>query len=379
MKRSSVFDLRLHGGKAPPWLVSRMRTLAKPILELIVLEYGVKRLLEFLADPFWFQGFSYVLGYDWDSSGVTTVTTGVLREVLSEELGVLVAGGKGKLGLKTPEHIRGIGEVFGFSDSKVRELIRASFLSAKVDNAVLQDGHSLYHHSMIIDKYGDWVVIQQGMNPKFKSARRYHWISKGLKSFVVDPREIVGDIRLPFALDMSSSSSLEAQRVSVDIVKEGITQLRKDYSSIVRLQKKTYTLDTFFEVNKKEEILHSELIRGKIIPVKINWKALREAYEIQPKDYEALISIKGIGPGTIRALALISELIYNAEVSWKDPIRYTFAHGGKDGVPYPVNVKRMERVAEILESIIEDVKIGKTEKKKMLKKLSRLIKLPLMV
>jgi len=372
MKKTGVVELKLHGGKAPPWLVSRMRKLAKPLLELIVMNFGVKTLLERIADPLWFQALSYVLGYDWDSSGVTTVTVGVLREVLSPDVGVMVAGGKGKRSLQAPEDIVKISREFGFSEQKTNLLIRASRLAAKVDNAVLQDEHQLYHHAMFVSKHGDWAIIQQGMCPKSKTARRYHWISYGLKSFVVDPHEIIGDVRLPWVLDMASSGSLEAQKISVDIVKEGVDQFRRDFNTLTRLAKGLTSLDMFLS-KQRIRIEPRHKIIAKIIPMRINWDALNRAYEIQPRNYEELVEIRGLGPGTIRALALIAELIYDAEVSWRDPIRYTYAHGGKDGVPYPVNVKRMEKVAEFLEDIIEDLRVGRREKLEMLKRLSRLV------
>jgi len=372
MKKTAVFELRLHDGKAPPWLISRMRKLARPIFEIIILEYGRKELLKRLADPLWFQALSYVLGYDWDSSGVTTVTTGVLREVLSPDLGIMMAGGKGKRSLEAPNDIVKIGEEFGFSESKINELVRASRLVAKVDNAVLQDEHQIYHHAFFVDKDGDWTVIQQGMCPRLRTARRYHWTSLNLKSFVIDPHEIIGEIKLPFALNMASKESIEAQKVSVDLVKEGVSRIKRDYSNLLRLARRETILDVFLK-GKKIEIKPTPEVIVKILPVRVNWNALKKAYEIQPKTYEELVEIRGIGPGTIRALALVAELIYEAEVSWKDPLRYTFAHGGKDRIPYPVNVKRMEKVAEFLEDVIEEIKLGKKEKQEMLKRLSKLV------
>ena len=372
MKKTAVFELRLHDGKAPPWLISRMRKLARPIFEIIILEYGRKELLKRLADPLWFQALSYVLGYDWDSSGVTTVTTGVLREVLSPDLGIMMAGGKGKRSLEAPNDIVKIGEEFGFSESKINELVRASRLVAKVDNAVLQDEHQIYHHAFFVDKDGDWTVIQQGMCPRLRTARRYHWTSLNLKSFVIDPHEIIGEIKLPFALNMASKESIEAQKVSVDLVKEGVSRIKRDYSNLLRMARRETILDAFLE-GKKIEIKPTPEVIVKILPVRVNWNALKKAYEIQPKTYEELVEIRGIGPGTIRALALVAELIYEAEVSWKDPLRYTFAHGGKDRIPYPVNVKRMEKVAEFLEDVIEEIKLGKKEKQEMLKRLSKLV------
>lgn len=383
-RRYATFDLILHGGKAPPWLVSRMKKLGKAILTVIVEEFGHKDLLTRLADPMWFQALSYVLGYDWNSSGVTTVVTGVLREILSPDLGILVAGGKGKRSLEAPNDIVKIGEIFGFTDSKVLRLIRSSRLIAKVDNALVQDGHTIYHHAMFIDKHGDWIVIQQGMNPDMKTARRYHWCSYGLKSFVIEPHKgICGDLKLPFVLNMVSRNSLEGQKVAVDLVNEGVNQIKNDLNLLFRYANKVADLTSFLSEEEErvisvdmEKLARYEregLVKLAILRRKVNWKALKQAYEISPKSYEELVEIRGIGPRTVRALALIAELIYNAEISWKDPLRYTFAVGGKDRVPYPVNVKRMEKVAEFLMQAIEEAKIGKKDKIKALKRLSKLV------
>lgn len=372
MHRSGVFDLKLHGGKAPPWLVRRMKKLAKSIIQIIISEFGVNNFLERLADPLWFQAFSYVLGYDWDSSGVTTVTTGVIKSVLSEEFGVLGAGGKGSRSLKTLDEIESIGRVFDFDEEKISELKRASKLAAKVDNAVLQDNHSLYHHTMFISERGDWVIIQQGMFPKLKSARRYHWYSSKLKSFVIDPHKIIGTLKLPFVLNMASKDSTEAQKVSVDLIKEGVNQIRKDYGLLLALTKKTRPLETFFGCTNTR-IPKMDTLHISIIPMRIDWRVLEKAYEVQPDSYEELIELRGLGPGLIRALALIAELIYDAKVSWFDPLRYTYAHGGKDGIPYPVNIKRMEKSIRFLEDIIEDIKLNKKEKARILQKLARLL------
>ncbi|MHA1617108.1 MAG: DUF763 domain-containing protein [Candidatus Njordarchaeales archaeon] len=376
MRRVATFDLPLHGGKAPQWLIIRMKKLGKAITEIIIEEFGPKELLKRLSDPLWFQALSYVLGYDWNSSGTTTVLTGVLREILEPNMGILVAGGKGKRALDTPADITRIGEIFSFSSSRVNELIRASRLAAKVDNALVQDNHSIYHHAMFIAKDGTWAIVQQGMSVELKSARRYHWISEGLKSFVVDPHSgISGSVKLPFILNLASKDSIEAQKISVDLVKEGVKNIRRDLQKISRATLGIRDITLYFSNGGARENISRSIseVNIRILPMKVNWQALEKAYELQPKDYEELISIRGIGPGTLRALALIAELIYDARVCWRDPLRYTFAMGGKDGVPYPVNVKRMEKVAGFLEDIIRDLRIGNSEKVKLLKRLSKLI------
>ena len=374
MRKTATFDLILHGGKAPPWLVSRMKKLGKAILRIIIEECGRVELLRRLSDPLWFQALSYVLGYDWNSSGVTTVMTGVLREILTPDMGIMLAGGKGKRSLQTPEDIRRIGEIFGFSESKINELIKASRLVAKVDNAVLQDGYSLYHHAMLIDRDGLWAVIQQGMNVENKTARRYHWLSEKIKSFVIEPHEgIIGEIKLPFVLDMTSKRSLEAQKISVDLVNEGLSRIKNDIAKLIRISKGIPSLMSFVDRSAEEKRLLPSIKIKILRNIRVDWNALKKAYELSPKDYQELISIKGIGPGTIRALALIAELIYRAEVSWRDPLRYTFAVGGKDRVPYPVNIKRMEILSGILEDALREAKLGRKEKLMVLRRLSRLL------
>lgn len=372
-KRTATLDLLLHGGKAPSWLLRRMKRLGRIISEIIITEFGIDEFLIRLSDPLWFQAFAYVLGYDWDSSGVTTVLSGVLKSVLNEDLGILVAGGKGKRSLDAPNEIKKIGEIFGFSQKTIQDFVRISKLVAKVDNALIQDDHQLYHHTIFISRKKDWIVIQQGMNVREKTARRYHWSSTNLKSFVVEPHTgILGDNKLPFVLDLTSSKSLEAQKISIDLIKDGVNVIRRDLSKLNALKNRNMTLDSYF-INQQIKLPNMKHIHIRFLPRRVNWEALKKAYEISPKTFEEFVEIEGIGPGTLRALALVAELIYDANVSWVDPIRYTFAHGGKDGIPYPVNVKRMETVIEKLEDILEDLKINKREKADMLKRLSKLL------
>lgn len=373
MRRYATFDLPLHDGKAPAWLVARMKKLGRAIIDVILEEFGYRELLTRLADPLWFQALGMVLGYDWHSSGVTTVLTGVLREILTPDTGIMVAGGKGRRSLRTPEDIERIGREFGFSERRVEELKRASLLAAKVDNACVQDGHQLYHHAMFVAKDGSWVIVQQGMNPERRTARRYHWCSEGLRSFVIDPHSgIIGDgPPLPFVLNMASSHSVEAQHISVDLVNEGVQRIKNDLAELRRLATRTARIDEI--LSGKPLSRPSVEVKLAILPTRVNWEALKRAYELQPRSYEELIAVRGLGPQTIRALALIAELIYNAEVCWRDPIRYSFAHGGKDRVPYPVNVKRMEETADFLRRTIEEARLGHREKLDALRRLSKLL------
>jgi hypothetical protein len=346
-----------------------MIRLAREIATIIINEYGRDTFLRRLADPFWFQALGCVLGYDWHSSGVTTVLTGVLKNALRpEEHGLAVCGGKGKTSLQTPTEISQVAEKFGFSTDKVERLRYASRMSAKVDNTAIQAGYPLYHHAFILAEDGEWAVIQQGMNIKDRTARRYHWLSEHVRNFVLEPHDaIVGDTKREIALDMTSKQSRNCQKVSTDIAKEKPEKIMRQLQSIRPAHQSS--LKRWIPEAKWKEYVVDVLY----LPRNLNWKALKRAYEFQPKNYEELLNIKGIGPATVRGLSLISELIYGEPPSWRDPVRYSFAYGGKDGVPYPVNRKAMDQSIKILENVIQNAKINRKEKLRSLQRLRRYI------
>ncbi len=350
-----MVDLPLHGGSAPYWLVKRMKSLAHAMLELIVDEYGVDGLIEKLADPLWFQSLSCALAYDWHSSGTTTVVCGVLKSVINPaEFGIGIAGGKGKASKNTLLDIDAIGDKMGFSDSKIEELKYASRISAKVDNACVQDGYQLYHHSMIISEKGEWAVIQQGMNPGNKYARRYHWLSSALKSYEEEPHKgIVGVQREEEVLDMTSKGSRSCKDTSIDLVNTGTGELERLYKELGGAKRLREGQRTLFDLVSKDRVKKVALYR---LPKRVNWDALRVAYDRQPANYEQFLCVRGVGPATVRALALISELIYGEKPSWSDPVKYSFAFGGKDGVPYPVDRGTMDETAEILGDVMKEAK-----------------------
>lgn len=356
--KTGITDLPLHYGSCPAWLFQRMKKLGKAITEIIVIEYGKDEFLRRISDPFFFQSFACVLGFDWHSSGVTTTLTGALKEASLKELGIAVLGGKGKASRKTPDEIEALAEEFSFTDKKIEELKKASKLAAKVDNVALQDGFELYHHSFIVTEEGKWAVIQQGMNLETKYARRYHWLSEKVKSFVNEPHlAICCDFKCK-PLNMVAKESEEARKCSVDLVKDNPIHLKK-YLVPNREQK---TIFKYLKMPSQHEI---ELD---------NYKALQEAFEKQPKNYEELLQIKGIGAKTVRALALISNLIFGSEVSWRDPVKYSFAHGGKDGHPYPVDRKTYEESIELLQDAIQQAKLNKREKIEAFKRLNFFLK-----
>jgi len=343
MKKSGIADLPLHSGRAPRWLFERMVELADAITEVIVMEYGEEEFLRRISDPFWFQAFSCVLGFDWHSSGTTTTTTGALKVALKpEKHGIAVCGGKGKVALKTPEEIKMLP-----MDVDHEELIRISRMTTKVDNSCVQDGYSLYHHTIFVTEDGKWAVVQQGMGNSY--ARRYHWLSENVRSFVETPHTgILAEKFEDRVLDMTSKENEEIRKASVDVV--------RDLPSVLR------------EVKSLRMPPHHELRETDLSERAL--KVLAKIHELQPSSYEELVSLRGAGPKTIRSLALISSLIYGEEISWKDPAKYSYAHGGKDGTPYPVDRRNMKRSAEILRRAIEESRAGNKEKILALKRLS---------
>jgi len=372
VQRTGVARLPLHYGKAPRWLVIRMRKLAKEIVAIIVDEYGTDDFLKRISDPFWFQALGCVLGYDWHSSGVTTVVTGVLKQaVVPEDHGIAVCGGKGKVSRQTPLEIGNIGEMFGFSSEKIQNLQYASKMSAKVDNTAIQAGYQLYHHTFFLAEDGKWAVIQQGMCPQDRTARRYHWLSDNAKNFVVEPHDaIVGDVKRDIVLDMTAKESESCRKTSVDITKEKPKKIKRMIMSI----RPAYQKSLQEWMPKTADTLWKEYpIDVLSMPRNINWKALQEVYEFKPHNYEELLGFKGMGPATIRGLALIAELIYGEKPSWKDPVKYSFAYGGKDGVPRPVNRRAMDESIRILKQAIEEAKIGSNERMRSLQRLRRLV------
>jgi hypothetical protein len=368
MHRTGVVDLGLHTGPAPHWLLIRMRKLAKSMLTILINEYGPEGMLTRLADPFWFQALSAVLGFDFDSSGVTPVTCAVLKSAIApEEHGFGIAGGKEKRSKHTPAEARALGEKFGLTDAKISRLVYSSRMAAKVDNAAIQAGYPLYHHSLFVTETGDWAVIQQGMNVESRLARRYHWLSRNVDSFVVEPHDaIVGEKRHKNVLDMTSRMSEECRKTSLDLVVD-LKSFRTLFYSIRPSDQKS--LSDWIDKDIKRT---STISYASFLPHQINWKALETAYNFSPKNYEELLSFRGVGPATIRGLALVSELVYGNRPSWKDPVKFSYAFGGKDGLPFPVDKKAMDEAIEILKASIESSVEG-NERLNALKRLRRFV------
>lgn len=370
MKRKGVANLPLHGGHPPRWLFSRMIKLAGKVSKVIIDEYGSDELLRRLSNPFWFQAFSCVLGFDWHSSGTTTTTCGALKIALSPEShGVLVAGGKGKSSRKTPDEIVKSTDNFSINDNHILKMIEASKLSAKIDNSCIQDGYQLYQHNFFLNENGNWAVVQQGLNEYNGYARRYHWLGESVNDFLIEPHAAIScDLEEKNSLNMIDKRSEKARDISVDLICDNPDHLRKYFNN----KKGVQLLLTDFsspELNmpKHHPVLDMDLSERE-------FEVLKQAWEIQPDNYEELILLKGIGPKKIRALALISDLVFGEPASWKDPVKYSFTHGGKDGFPYPVDKEVYDNSINTLKDALEQSNLGNKHKIGAIRRLEHFIK-----
>ncbi len=367
MYRTGVANLPLHGGKAPGWLTGRMRKLAKEVVSMIIGEYGIDTFLERISDPYWFQAFGCVLGYDWHSSGVTTVVTGVLKQALTpEEHGLAVCGGKGRTSRQTPEEIVKNAETFGFTDQTIQRLTYTSKMTAKVDSAAIQAGYQLYHHAFILTEKKKWAVVQQGMSTDDRTARRYHWLSDTTSNLIVEPHKAIVGTKRAQALNMTAKESEGSRRASVDIAKEPTRKFARMFDEARPLHQKSLR-----EWLPKTEILPQ--FTSLSMPRGINWKTMKQVYDFQPKNYEELLSLKGVGPATVRGLALVAELVYGEKPSWEDPVKFSFAYGGKDGVPFPVDRRAMDESIMMLRDSVKAARLGDKDKLHSLERLRRFV------
>lgn len=353
--------LPLHNGHCPPWLFDQMKELAGAIMEAIRVEYSAVEMLRRLSDPYWFQAFGCVLGFDWHSSGLTTVVCGALKESLnvrSHELGLYIAGGKGGASRKTPQEIAAYAERLA-PDLPVDSLQQNSRMAAKVDSAAVQDGYAIYHHTFVVTDQGQWAVIQQGMNGDSGWARRYHWLSDDVDRFVIEPHSAVcaDDRKQP--LNMVAEESEPARRVSTEIAVDKPVDVLLDYRRI---------LDRW-DSSKDELSLPS---RHELPNVQSLERALAAIYDHPAEDFEQLLGTRGVGPKTVRALSMVAEIVWGARPSYRDPARYAFAHGGKDGHPYPVHRQRYSTSIQALRKALRGAKIGDLDKMKAFKRLAKL-------
>lgn len=371
MEIEGIADLPLHTGHVPGWLVPIMKRLAKSIIDIMIIEWGPEKVIDRLSNPLWFQAFNNVIGMDWDSSGSTTVTLGILKDVVNpKEEGIAVLGGKGKNALKVPEELQALSKVFNVDAER---LAKVSKLVAKVDTTLLQDGHQLYHHSMLVSEKGYWGIIQQGMNVNTKYARRYHW--RNTNNFIIEPHEGITGVK-GIAVNVIEKDREKTRKLVLDLLRENPRNVIAELQIAKNKLKGQTTLDywtngaTFFSISKEARIIYMQPLDEKRIK-----GVLDKLYEANPASLEEAL-LEGLGPSTAKALYLIADLIYNEPPSYNDPVtspfdpfKYAYAIGGKDGVPYPINRRVAEEVIITLEDILAKAKLETKDKEFALKKL----------
>jgi uncharacterized protein len=360
-RRAGSADLPLHSGRVPWWLGDRMTRLGAVIAEAIVLEYGRDEFLRRLAHPFWFQSFGAVMGMDWHSSGITTSMIGALKRGLAPlagELGIHVCGGRGQHSRRTPTELIAIGDHVGIEGVA---LATASRLVAKVDSAAVQDGFDLYLHAFIVTNDGHWVVVQQGMNGDRRQARRYHWLSEGLRSFVEEPHAAIDGIEQGLVVNLTDRRAEASRRRQLSILDElGPDGIERE---LVRLEKRGSEVPA---PPAQPALPHLALpARHDVKPEDIVTRRLHgnlvAAVECGPKDFAELLLLPGVGARTVRALAQVAEVIHGAPYRFSDPARFSIAHGGKDGHPYPVPLQVYDRTIDVLKSAVRKAKLGRSE------------------
>ena len=368
--RTGIATIPLDYGRCPRWLFERMKRLSRGIITAIAEELGPDEALKRFSDPVWFQSLGCVLGFDWNSSGLTTITLGALKVALfdiQDELGIYVCGGK-RESRKTPDEITAYGISRGFSFTP--DLIYASKMAAKVDSSLIQAGYQIYQHNFLFTKSGNWTVIQQGMNTENQTARRYHWlsskvkVSSGRKDFIEEPHSGIISGAKSKPLNLTAEKSDENRVVSVSLVKEEPKTFIKDLDLIQTKKSKNLT---------EMELYNKEFYWHPVVEEKFDLKRLEKtiftAKDQDPKNFEQFLSLKGIGPRTIRALSLVAEIIYGAKPSYEDPARYSFAHGGKDGTPYFPKPEELDETISLLERGIRMSQVSLSEKIKAQRRL----------
>ncbi|HEX3168596.1 MAG TPA: DUF763 domain-containing protein [Chitinophagaceae bacterium] len=352
MKRSGSADLPLHYGYVPKWLADRMAKLGFAITEAIILEYGKEEVLRRLSDPFWFQSLGAVMGMDWHSSGITTSVMGALKRAINphaKELGIYICGGKGRFSKETPAELIKIGNTTGLN---ANELVRCSKLSAKVDNTAIQDGFQLYTHNFIVTDTGKWTVVQQGMQPDSKTARRYHWHSDTIKSFVEEPHTGICGINQGMILNLTDGTAHTTRESVLKVTHDKPELIMKEFQQLL--------------MPFHHDVLASD------VDLKRLGSILWLAFEERPNNFEELLLLQGVGPRTIQSLTLVSEVIHGTPSRFKDPARFSFAHGGKDGHPFPVPTKVYDETIQTLQTAVHKAKLGATDKAEAIKKLHQI-------
>lgn len=350
MKRSGAADLALMGGSIPAWLFERMTKLSLPMVEAILMEHGKQGFLARLSDPFWFQSFASVIGMDWNSSGATTAVMSALKKSLNPHaasLGLYVCGGKGKDSLQTPAELLQVGEKTGLNG---HELSRCSRLTAKVDSTAIQDGFQVYMHYFVVSNEADWSVVQQGMQTESGKARRYHWHSAAVQSFVEEPHTAICGEHQGEILNLVDKRALPSQ--------QGILNITREHPDKILAEAKHLRMPLYADIQAKD------------VDLKRLGSILWMAQEAASQNFEDLLLLKGLGPRTLQSLALVSEVIHGTPSRFSDPARFAFAHGGKTGKPFPVPTQVYDETIASLRQAVDKAKIGQTDKLKAIQKLT---------
>lgn len=350
MARSGYADLPLHYGHVPPWLAQRMTSLGGAIVEAIVLEYGKSEVLKRLSDPLWFQALGCVLGMDWHSSGITTSVMGALKRAvnpMAKDLGIYICGGRGKHSRETPNELLRVAERTGLNGD---DLVRSSKLAAKVDNTAIQDGFQLYLHNFIVTNEGEWTIVQQGLNDASGMARRYHWHSTQFQSFIQAPHTGISGQNQGLILNLTD--------LQADKTRGGILGIAQENPDKMLMEIRKIVLPRHHEVTEKD------------VNMKRLGAVLTLAHEKGVNEFESLLLLEGLGPRTLQSLTLVSEVIYGTPSRFTDPARFSFAHGGKDGHPFPVPTKVYDETIQTLKTSVEKAKIGQRDKQDAIQQLS---------
>jgi hypothetical protein len=369
--RSGSADLPLHGGRVPPWLAQRMTSLGVVISEAIVHHYGRDELLRRLAHPFWFQSFGSVMGMDWHSSGITTSVIGALKrglEPLAGELGVHVCGGRGKHSRKTPIELVAIGERAGFDGSALASVSR---LVAKVDSAALQDGFDLYLHGFIVTDDGHWAIVQQGMNEASRTARRYHWLSEGLKSFVEEPHSGIDGTNQGEIVNLTDRRANASRQGQLELLQSlGPDGLTRELARLEALAAKAEPPPHPQQLVLPHLIMpaHHDVRGSDVLAPRLH-ASLTAAANRGPADFAELLLVPGVGARTVRALAMVAEVVHGAPYRFTDPARFSFAHGGKDRHPFPVPLRVYDETIKVLKTAVQKAKLGRDERLAAIKRL----------
>jgi len=382
--KRGIATFTLDSGKCPKWLFDRMTKLGREMSRVLIEEFGPDEFVKRMGDPVWFQSLGTVLAFDWNASGLTTILTAALKEAIrgyEREWGVFICGGKGKTSLKTPDEITNWGQRLNLTSDHTQSLAYNSRMSAKVDSALVQDGFQLYHHAFFFSKSGAWTVVQQGMNQQKQTARRYHWHSENVKDLIVEPHSgIASQSFNNRTLNLTARNGQKNRDIAVELMNSNSMTVQKDFQILRKHSSSLSQMVSFEAKGDQMTLLNLENTEFRTHPVleenffqsRYLERMLLKVVNDKPKSYESLLATPGVGPKTVRALSLVAEVIYGAPASYMDPARYSFAHGGKDATPYPVDRFTYDQTIETLSNAVRKTSLNPVDKTKALERLNSL-------